>query len=326
MASVSVLLSTIAALVLLAPAVLAQTSLQTYAGCIWYGYLAGGGYWASGFFATPALCAAECAKVATNNNFVWGQANQWCGCGPYWQAGNGLINAAANDGGVACGTAQGYQSYMMGSTFVFGGCTSTVTFDSRDIAAGNNKGLLDPKACYAACKSWRNVYMQATTAAVNYNCYCANFPPATIGAVSQTCSSSTFYLYQHTALEASQGLARRQQRLMQIDAERVLAENPYCPPGRESCRLSADPSDESFECLYPQSELESCGGCRYGRFGPPNVNMTTTVGVDCTALPGVRLGAVTCSEGQCVISGCRKGFRLQDGACVPSQQKRGLRI
>ena len=40
------------------------------------------------------------------------------------------------------------------------------------------------------------------------------------------------------------------------------------------------------------------------------------LGTDCSSLTGVRMGAVTCDRGRCIVSACRPGFTLRDGRCL----------
>ncbi|CAK9785089.1 hypothetical protein CC85DRAFT_313086 [Cutaneotrichosporon oleaginosum] len=86
------------------------------------------------------------------------------------------------------------------------------------------------------------------------------------------------------------------------------ASETYCPLPKLPCRV---PGHDSFECLDTTTELEACGGCPNGNF----LNGTVS-GIDCTSLPGVSLGGISCVDGQCVASACRSGFKLIDGECV----------
>ncbi|WOO84480.1 Protein priA [Vanrija pseudolonga] len=217
-----------------------------------------------------------------------------------------------------CYSSASAPAYNLYSSFVFFGCTASLTLNPADGLAGGVRGPMTATACWAGCAGFLYAYLQGTPEPT-FNCFCANNQPFTSG-VGLSCGPSSFYMYSHTPAQAASHLARRKQRLLQIDAERVLVDNPYCPVGLESCRVYPDLRDESYECIRTDTELESCGGCRYGRYGPGATNMTTAPGVDCTALPGVRFGAVTCRQGQCVISGCRYGFRLRNNACLPTTQ------
>jgi hypothetical protein len=86
------------------------------------------------------------------------------------------------------------------------------------------------------------------------------------------------------------------------------ASETYCPLPKVPCRV---PGQDSFECLDTATELEACGGCPNGNF-----LFGTVSGTDCTALPGVALGGISCISGQCVASACRPGYKLIDGECI----------
>lgn len=170
------------------------------------------------------------------------------------------------------------QAYNIYSTFVFSSCATSLTLDPSDGLAGGIKGLMTAGACWTACAGFLNAYLEGTSGST-FNCFCGNNAPTTSG-VGPSCGQSSFYMYSHTPAQAASGLARRKQRLLEINAERVLADNPYCPVGLESCRVFPDLRDEAYECIRTDSELESCGGCRYGRHGPAFTNMTTASGVE----------------------------------------------
>ncbi|KAH9835562.1 protein priA [Rhodofomes roseus] len=78
-----------------------------------------------------------------------------------------------------------------------------------------------------------------------------------------------------------------------------------CPDQLESCPISGltGPTGD-FECIDPQTELESCGGCA-----------STGEGQDCTAIEGV--WNVGCERGRCALYTCAQGYKLSaDGtAC-----------
>ncbi|KAL7423890.1 hypothetical protein Q5752_001475 [Cryptotrichosporon argae] len=63
------------------------------------------------------------------------------------------------------------------------------------------------------------------------------------------------------------------------------------------------------------AELASCGGYMGVTIG----NANATQGVDCSTLPGVALGASTCTLGQCQVFSCEPGFTLVGDACVAGQ-------
>jgi hypothetical protein len=80
-----------------------------------------------------------------------------------------------------------------------------------------------------------------------------------------------------------------------------------CMKGLTACAISGT---SNWECIDAMNDLEACGGCTSGGFGDG------VAGVDCTALPGVKVTGVTCKAGQCVIAACRAGYSLFAGQCV----------
>jgi hypothetical protein len=87
-----------------------------------------------------------------------------------------------------------------------------------------------------------------------------------------------------------------------------------CPEGGVACPIGRARSTTSgaFECLQPEEDLESCGGCT-----------SLGQGVDCTAIAGSR--AVGCTAGLCEVYTCERGFAVgPDGrSCVPSSAAAG---
>ncbi|GBE78200.1 Protein priA [Sparassis crispa] len=74
--------------------------------------------------------------------------------------------------------------------------------------------------------------------------------------------------------------------------------NVLCPNPLEACPIMGlGGLTGDYECLDPQSELESCGGCA-----------STGAGKDCTAIAGV--WNVGCEQGRCAIYTCATGYKL----------------
>jgi len=67
----------------------------------------------------------------------------------------------------------------------------------------------------------------------------------------------------------------------------------------------------SWECIYTERDLESCGGCVVP------LNAYSPKGTDCTAVPGV--ADVACLGGACVVRRCMKGLvpTFDASSCVP---------
>ncbi|WVQ82707.1 hypothetical protein IAT38_004839 [Cryptococcus sp. DSM 104549] len=99
-----------------------------------------------------------------------------------------------------------------------------------------------------------------------------------------------------------------------VDLARCPAAQMACPvtPMTDKEVLAAGP-DLTFECVSPQEDLYSCGGCA-----------TLGTGLDCTAIAGVN--SVSCVLGTCQVHSCQPGYApTSDGeACNPVLGKRRL--
>ncbi|KAL1413824.1 hypothetical protein Q8F55_001608 [Vanrija albida] len=154
----------------------------------------------------------------------------------------------------------------------------------------------------------------------SYTCACSNTAPSgatvncgdEIGSIAHGLpplagwweKSYAFTNFQQTV--ASGGTRRRRAEQMRLAAQAKT----LCPGGRSACRV---PGSNDYECIDTTSELESCGGCAYGDFVG---NGTLATGTDCTAIPGVVRGGVSCFRGDCVVTRCEKGLTLVDGGCI----------
>lgn len=119
---------------------------------------------------------------------------------------------------------------------------------------------------------------------------------------------SKTYAFSNFAQVLPSGIGRRR-HAEQMRLAEESARNAYCPSGKAACRV---PGSSDYECIDTNSELESCGGCAYGAYG----SNSTYTGTDCTALPGVVPSATSCWHGSCIVTRCRRGFTLVDGACI----------
>ncbi|WWD10346.1 hypothetical protein V865_008481 [Kwoniella europaea PYCC6329] len=90
-----------------------------------------------------------------------------------------------------------------------------------------------------------------------------------------------------------------------------------CPDGKKACNIM-DGKGLSYECIDPDTELESCGGCLHGEFSTHRNEIEGLAsGVDCTILPGTSPSGVTCMSGRCTAMICESNYRLSNGHCVP---------
>ncbi|KAK1921959.1 hypothetical protein DB88DRAFT_375465 [Papiliotrema laurentii] len=109
--------------------------------------------------------------------------------------------------------------------------------------------------------------------------------------------------------------ADRGQRAYQALMKDRLRKRPSlaaCPDGFKVCP-SAD-GDGSFECVDVQTSLTSCGACVVGEAGRDD--LSSKLGTDCTALPGISDKGVQCKAGSCIATSCLEGFVLSDDRCV----------
>nr|XP_018259368.1 uncharacterized protein I303_08296 [Kwoniella dejecticola CBS 10117]OBR81526.1 hypothetical protein I303_08296 [Kwoniella dejecticola CBS 10117] len=122
------------------------------------------------------------------------------------------------------------------------------------------------------------------------------------------CDSYTWFTYVHSQEAAATGWSKRQQKARL--AEKRRREQALCPSHLTACTI---PQTASYECIDTGSELESCGGCMHGEHG----RLNSTAGMDCSTLPGVAFGAVTCYDSRCEAFACKAGYRLVGDFCVP---------
>ncbi|EJT49120.1 delayed-type hypersensitivity antigen - related protein [Trichosporon asahii var. asahii CBS 2479] len=158
--------------------------------------------------------------------------------------------------------------------------------------------------CFKDCAAYKHMSMVSTEDG-SYMCTCGN---TLVAGTPATCDRGVAQLY--TTGATASGVARRNK--IAREAARRNAKRTLCPDFQTACII---PGTDSFECLDTGMELTSCGGCSDGVFDPP-LDAEFTAGVDCTALPGVAAGAVSCESGQCVIWDCASDYALVDGACV----------
>lgn len=167
--------------------------------------------------------------------------------------------------------------YDLKTTFVNAGCSSggTVTINPADSGAPTtSSGSL--QACFVTCANYLYTLATPGTFLVGvlgiWSCKCLNNPPTMTQ--GSTCTAGDPYLYSHPL--SATGQARRRLIQDKRNHQQLMAANPYCPPGRAACNVSPDPAS-GYECLNIYSELESCGGCKYGHYG---INGTGTIGVE----------------------------------------------
>ncbi|WWC91991.1 uncharacterized protein L201_006945 [Kwoniella dendrophila CBS 6074] len=201
-------------------------------------------------------------------------------------------------------------NYFTSSTFNLISCKSTQTSTFQVIVE-------TPELCLQSCKGY--TYSILSPQLDGYHCTCSD-SVNDLGPQNVNCNQNIWLTYQHeinSYVGTPSGFVKRQQA--QKQKKRLFLNalgqgdeqfESFCPVGLKACKLSGNDDDFAFECLNVNTELESCGGCLYGDYGISNQLPHQTYGQDCTSLPGVAMGAVTCTSGECVAYACEQGYEL----------------
>ncbi|WWD20991.1 hypothetical protein CI109_105472 [Kwoniella shandongensis] len=210
----------------------------------------------------------------------------------------------ATDGTGTCPTTA-YTVFVTTTTYTFTGCYSGLGPNTSPTTL-TPVAAADPEGCLRACVSFPGVLMGYGEAGLQ--CYCT--PQDAQFTNPSQCTAGRFFIYTHPAgTSVNSQFAKRQLRerlVMEKNSKRGV-----CPTPLTACKVNN--VLESFECINTNEELESCGGCISGDFN----DLNASVGVDCTTLPGVAKGGVTCSAGRCEAFACKIGFTLtNEGTCV----------
>ncbi|WVQ86968.1 hypothetical protein IAS59_000688 [Cryptococcus gattii] len=216
-------------------------------------------------------------------------------------------------------------SYATSSTFSYNNCyapTGLVSALINTVTGVLGTTVSSPRACFELCASTSAAYytpylLGGNTLSPRYGCSCGD--ETTVSGSPSYCGLGSFYAYSHPAAAAASGLSRRKHANERIQAQRrseMIRERQWdCPTGMNACNVNGVVN--SWECVDSTSDIESCGGCTYGDYNPSR-NSSESTGVDCTALPGVLRGSVTCSNGQCEAFACKRGWTLRNGQCTKS--------
>ncbi|WVW81411.1 hypothetical protein I302_103404 [Kwoniella bestiolae CBS 10118] len=212
------------------------------------------------------------------------------------------------------------------STCNFGGYIMQKTssrFNHLDCTGPNGEIFFDQtptlqfrsiQECFDNCQSYTYAVARPDGESQEFSCFCGN-DQGEFQYTEQVCDAGSEYIFQNVGESPSEIVGRRRlKERRELAKARKLGRlaGPACPKGLEACNVPG--VDGAFECIDTNSELESCGGCAHGRFGEKIASRS--IGVDCTSLPGVRLGASTCYEGKCEVYACKQGWYWSKGVCV----------
>ncbi|OXG73893.1 delayed-type hypersensitivity antigen [Cryptococcus neoformans var. grubii Br795] len=209
------------------------------------------------------------------------------------------------------------------STFSYTGCYASSSLLSalvNTVTGVLGTTVSSPPACFQMCADTRAAYytpylLGLSTLTPRYGCVCGD--ETIVSGAPTLCGLGQFYAYSHSVAAAASAFPKRKRAheriLAQKRSEVIKERNWDCPTGMRACNI--DGVANSWECIDPNTELESCGGCRYGDYSA-NGNSSEPMGADCTALPGVLRNSVTCSDGKCEAFACKRGWTLRDRECV----------
>ncbi|KAL7424394.1 hypothetical protein Q5752_000076 [Cryptotrichosporon argae] len=223
---------------------------------------------------TIDLCASTCASSGAH--FAWflegasGSAKN-CYCSTTTSDSNWPTLKSADGSGStstspACSNGK-YYGMSLTTSFGLVGCYGTATSTAFTNTQTNQQAPID---CFATCASYRMALLQPGISG-KWTCKCSNDNPATLSGVvasAQQCAQSEYWLYSHTAAASASALTKRQAR------ERARRNTVFalCPAGKDACAVDGS---EGYECIDTASELEHCGGCRFGQVDDMNATLGT---------------------------------------------------
>ncbi|KAK8853480.1 hypothetical protein IAR55_004187 [Kwoniella newhampshirensis] len=255
----------------------------------------------AGAYANGELCGQSCYDNAAGPfhyavwEYVEDDVNR-CQCSNVSPATNDFVQGPESTGTCTLTTQSVF--YATSSTYTNEGCQSSTS-------ATGAISVASPEVCLSACRLYTYAFFSITSSST---LVCACGDATNVGPVPAFCSAQDSWLaLRHTANAAvagPTGFVRRQMEEKRRKEEKAKRENRWCPAGLTACKV---PGDElAFECLDVADELESCGGCMNGDFGSDKISF----GVDCSALPGIAPGGVTCTKGLCQAYACETGYDL----------------
>ncbi|WWC87274.1 uncharacterized protein L201_002162 [Kwoniella dendrophila CBS 6074] len=251
-------------------------------------------------------------QVPTVNNCYCDHLNSYVAASAY----------AAGSSASAC-IASGLQAVAtdLSTTFGFNGCVGTIVGVTVNLQQGTILGgylVSEPQTCFQRCRGNLIAYVipivpSVTAIAPSYGCVCDPSGQVTTG----LCGVGQFYGFIHSASASAAGQARkRQEKVLKAQDER--RRKSFCPKNMKACIIPG--VDNSWECIDPDSELESCGGCKYGEYTSTGELNRTATGIDCSSHPGAALGGATCINGKCDIQLCKRKWKLMSGGCVRGKE------
>ncbi|WVQ76663.1 hypothetical protein IAR50_006337 [Cryptococcus sp. DSM 104548] len=287
---------------------LAQTA-STWLGCINSVGVVGTGSSAASSAACIAKCSGSTYAYYIVKGGITGLPTTNCYCSSDDPSALNYLSLSSTS--TTCAAITQAAVYRTSTTFTYQGCAVGADIG---LLGGTAVTVSSPAACFTHCASYPNAYY--TPLLATYSCSCGDI---TLEISFVACTTGLYYVFSHPAAAAASGLTRRKRHLEReerVKRSQMIRERGWdCPKGMRACNVKG--VADTWECIDPKSDLETCGGCAYGDYIKGH-NNTESTGMDCTAVPGVYRGAVTCSEGRCEAYACKRGWTLEEGSCKKS--------
>nr|XP_031858449.1 uncharacterized protein CI109_006094 [Kwoniella shandongensis]KAA5525521.1 hypothetical protein CI109_006094 [Kwoniella shandongensis] len=125
-----------------------------------------------------------------------------------------------------------------------------------------------PEACLQQCRYDYEAYLRPHTEDDLYDCRCGNYSPN--NATEGNCGRGSTIGLSHEAGSFVRGdpstpsdYVVKKRNLNRLSRKAV----DLCPKGLMAYKLAKEQAGDAFECIDPNQELESCGGCLHGQVG-----------------------------------------------------------
>ncbi|KAI9633975.1 uncharacterized protein MKK02DRAFT_28709 [Dioszegia hungarica] len=244
--------------------------------------------------------SSACTLACPNNSHSYYKADtQACYCS------NGTPNEQYLVAGNRDGCGTNYENRITKTSFME---VQPLCYASKPagITTASNQYPTGLGGCLNACRFSLRAHFFADTPGNRYACFCG-MPTSYSNPV--TCGPDTYFSYYHTPEAAASGLARRNRR-EELAARKAELAKLFCPLGRTACRVQG--VEDAYECIDTKTELESCGGCRWGEYAS-SASSNVTIGEDCSSMTAIARGGATCTNGRCTAFACRRGYELEGG-------------
>ncbi|WWC91426.1 uncharacterized protein L201_006372 [Kwoniella dendrophila CBS 6074] len=290
----------------------------TYVGCAKTSFTPTDAFKPEGKFSLSEDCAQECYynenKQYMWSYYLWGTGE--CMCSDIFYPSQFEVAMPEEYSQTLRCADTDYDVWVSASTWSTQACYSLQEDPENEISGLTEIGVVaNPEICFQACTDYSMSSYQLKGDADGATMYCWCGPQSAYSnKYRAACDYNIYAVFEHIQSTVVNSVFAKRQMKERLIKEINGKRKALCPGSLTACNV--DEFRDSFECIDTTQELESCGGCSLGQFNQ-NPNLNATVGVDCTSLPGIPRGAVTCSDSKCTAFACKKGWTLTlDGHCV----------